>query len=172
MMQQGQKVAGLNGALCAYASVLTHGGVLSVLGVEACMQTGLMHNLNSASVVPAGVAELVPGVLFIDEVHMLDIECFTYLNRWGRWHNSTHMPSCLRLPACPLLFVYQLDSLMLALLPYYDSQNTCRHWPCMPSATMLPTALASNCTMPCVFAPMPRCLHHASDCCHAYHVSE
>lgn len=28
-----------------------------------------------------GVAELVPGVLFIDEVHMLDQECFTYLNR-------------------------------------------------------------------------------------------
>jgi RuvB-like protein 1 (pontin 52) len=28
-----------------------------------------------------GVAELNPGVLFIDEVHMLDIECFTYLNR-------------------------------------------------------------------------------------------
>jgi len=28
-----------------------------------------------------GVAELVPGVLFVDEVHMLDIECFTYLNK-------------------------------------------------------------------------------------------
>lgn len=28
-----------------------------------------------------GVAELIPGVLFIDEVQMLDIECFTYLNR-------------------------------------------------------------------------------------------
>lgn len=28
-----------------------------------------------------GVAELIPGVLFIDEVHMLDIECFTYLHR-------------------------------------------------------------------------------------------
>jgi len=28
-----------------------------------------------------GVAELIPGVLFIDEVHMLDIECFTYLNK-------------------------------------------------------------------------------------------
>jgi RuvB-like protein 1 (pontin 52) len=28
-----------------------------------------------------GVAELVPGVLFVDEVHMLDLECFTYLNR-------------------------------------------------------------------------------------------
>ena len=23
----------------------------------------------------------MPGVLFIDEVHMLDIECFTFLNR-------------------------------------------------------------------------------------------
>ncbi|KAK1394128.1 RuvB-like helicase [Heracleum sosnowskyi] len=28
-----------------------------------------------------GVAEFVPGVLFIDEVHMLDMECFSYLNR-------------------------------------------------------------------------------------------
>lgn len=28
-----------------------------------------------------GVAELVPGVLFVDEVHMLDMECFAYLNR-------------------------------------------------------------------------------------------
>ena len=28
-----------------------------------------------------GVAELVPGVLFIDEVHMLDIDCFTFLHR-------------------------------------------------------------------------------------------
>jgi len=31
--------------------------------------------------VDSGKAELVPGVLFIDEVHMLDVECFTYLNR-------------------------------------------------------------------------------------------
>ena len=28
-----------------------------------------------------GVAELVPGVLFIDEAHMLDMECFSFLNR-------------------------------------------------------------------------------------------
>merc|ERR1712185_541880 len=28
-----------------------------------------------------GKAEIVPGVLFIDEVHMLDIECFSWLNR-------------------------------------------------------------------------------------------
>jgi RuvB-like protein 2 len=28
-----------------------------------------------------GKAEIVPGVLFIDEVHMLDIECFCFINR-------------------------------------------------------------------------------------------
>jgi len=28
-----------------------------------------------------GRAEIVPGVLFVDEVHMLDIECFSFLNR-------------------------------------------------------------------------------------------
>jgi RuvB-like protein 2 len=28
-----------------------------------------------------GTAEIVPGVLFIVEVHMLDIECFSYINR-------------------------------------------------------------------------------------------
>ncbi|KAI6191707.1 Pontin [Aphelenchoides bicaudatus] len=28
-----------------------------------------------------GTAELLPGVLFIDEVHMLDLECFTFLHR-------------------------------------------------------------------------------------------
>ena len=28
-----------------------------------------------------GKADIVPGVLFIDEVHMLDIECFSFLNR-------------------------------------------------------------------------------------------
>merc|ERR1712139_647702 len=28
-----------------------------------------------------GKATVVPGVLFIDEVHMLDIECFSFLNR-------------------------------------------------------------------------------------------
>lgn len=28
-----------------------------------------------------GKAEIVPGVLFIDEVHMLDVECFSFLGR-------------------------------------------------------------------------------------------
>merc|ERR1712203_572455 len=27
------------------------------------------------------MGDIVPGVLFIDEVHMLDIECFSFLNR-------------------------------------------------------------------------------------------
>ena len=35
-----------------------------------------------------GKAEIVPGVLFIDEVHMLDIECFSYLNRALEDENS------------------------------------------------------------------------------------
>uniref|UniRef100_A0A915E3K5 RuvB-like helicase n=1 Tax=Ditylenchus dipsaci TaxID=166011 RepID=A0A915E3K5_9BILA len=33
------------------------------------------------SFIEAGQAELLPGVLFIDEVHMLDLECFTFLHR-------------------------------------------------------------------------------------------
>lgn len=28
-----------------------------------------------------GKAEIIPGVLFIDEIHMLDIECFSYINQ-------------------------------------------------------------------------------------------
>ncbi|KIV92719.1 RuvB-like helicase 2 [Exophiala mesophila] len=28
-----------------------------------------------------GKADIIPGVLFIDEVHMLDIECYSYINR-------------------------------------------------------------------------------------------
>ena len=28
-----------------------------------------------------GKADIIPGVLFIDEVHLLDIECFSYINR-------------------------------------------------------------------------------------------
>lgn len=46
------------------------------------MMMMLLHDSLPPSVLTdQGVAELVPGVLFIDEVHMLDIECFTFLNR-------------------------------------------------------------------------------------------
>ncbi|KAF8277029.1 putative ruvB-like DNA helicase [Trypanosoma cruzi] len=43
----------------------------------------LRHEINKVvnKYIDQGVAELVPGVLFIDEVHMLDIECFTFLNK-------------------------------------------------------------------------------------------
>merc|ERR1711881_793536 len=38
-----------------------------------------------------GKAEFIPGVLFIDEVHMLDIECFSFLNRIrGTNYTSPH----------------------------------------------------------------------------------
>ena len=38
-------------------------------------------NIKVAEWKEEGKAEIVPGVLFIDEVHMLDIECFSYINR-------------------------------------------------------------------------------------------
>ena len=38
-------------------------------------------NLKIAEWREEGKADIVPGVLFIDEVHMLDIECFSFLNR-------------------------------------------------------------------------------------------
>ncbi|KAJ9082277.1 RuvB-like protein 2 [Entomophthora muscae] len=38
-------------------------------------------NLKVAEWKEEGKADIVPGVLFIDEVHMLDIECFSFLNR-------------------------------------------------------------------------------------------
>jgi len=43
------------------------------------LRTEINHVVNRY--IDQGIAELVPGVLFVDEVHMLDIECFTYLNR-------------------------------------------------------------------------------------------
>ena len=43
-----------------------------------------------------GKAEIVPGVLFIDEVHMLDIECFAFLNR-ALESEMVRCPSVLRL---------------------------------------------------------------------------
>ncbi|KAJ5337397.1 AAA family ATPase Rvb2/Reptin [Penicillium brevicompactum] len=38
-------------------------------------------NITVAEWEDQGKAEIIPGVLFIDEVHMLDIECFSYINR-------------------------------------------------------------------------------------------
>lgn len=47
--------------------------------MSMCLRPLLLQVVNRY--IDQGVAELVPGVLFVDEVHMLDIECFTYLNR-------------------------------------------------------------------------------------------
>lgn len=64
------------------------GDLLSVMGslvkqkkTEITEKLRLEVNKVVNRYIDQGVAELVPGVLFIDEVHMLDIECFTFLNR-------------------------------------------------------------------------------------------
>ncbi|KAK6590476.1 Ruv DNA-helicase-related [Cryptosporidium xiaoi] len=62
--------------------------IISLLGqyirpkkTEITEKLRLEVNKSVNEYIDQGVAELVPGVLFIDEVHMLDIECFTFLNR-------------------------------------------------------------------------------------------
>lgn len=57
------------------------GGVLKHKKTEITEKLRTEINRVVNRYIDQGVAELVPGVLFIDEVHMLDIECFTYLNR-------------------------------------------------------------------------------------------
>ena len=42
--------------------------------------TGTSKKMDFNRYIDQGVAELVLGILFINEVHMLNIECFTYLN--------------------------------------------------------------------------------------------
>lgn len=53
------------------------------IGSSCCPLDKLRAEINKVvnRYIDQGVAELVPGVLFVDEVHMLDIECFTYLHR-------------------------------------------------------------------------------------------
>lgn len=57
------------------------GGVLKQKKTEITEKLRTEINRVVNRYIDQGSAELVPGVLFIDEVHMLDIECFTYLNR-------------------------------------------------------------------------------------------
>ncbi|RMD40493.1 hypothetical protein DV735_g4631, partial [Chaetothyriales sp. CBS 134920] len=72
------------------ANARPHGGqdVMSMMGqLMKPRKTEITDKLRAeinkvvSRYIDQGVADLVPGVLFIDEVHMLDIECFTYLNR-------------------------------------------------------------------------------------------
>ncbi|KAI0978071.1 hypothetical protein GJ496_000068 [Pomphorhynchus laevis] len=64
------------------------GDLMSVLGTvlksrKTEITDKLRREINKVvnKYIDQGIAELIPGVLFIDEVHMLDIECFTYLHR-------------------------------------------------------------------------------------------
>jgi len=57
------------------------GQLLKPKKTEITEKLRLEVNKVVAKYIDQGVAELVPGVLFIDEVNMLDIEIFTYLNR-------------------------------------------------------------------------------------------
>ncbi|KAF9511484.1 hypothetical protein BS47DRAFT_1373036 [Hydnum rufescens UP504] len=52
-------------------------------GFSLCSLAELRDQINSkvGEWKEEGKAEIIPGVLFIDEVHMLDIECFSFLNR-------------------------------------------------------------------------------------------
>ena len=54
-----------------------------ILNVTWIVTDKLRREINKVvnKYIDQGIAELVPGVLFIDEVHMLDLECFTYLQR-------------------------------------------------------------------------------------------
>lgn len=64
-----------------------------------------------------GKAEIVPGVLFIDEVHMLDIECFSYLNR------CADTVRCLALLEVPHQTLVYYIILYYYFLSYYIISN-------------------------------------------------
>lgn len=55
-----------------------------------------------------GKAQIVPGVLFIDEVHMLDIECFSFLNRALESEMSPIVVSDAVLPSPRLTLGFQI----------------------------------------------------------------
>lgn len=50
----------------------------------------------------SGKAELAPGVLFIDEVHMLDLECFSFLNRAMEADNAPLIIMASNRGICPI----------------------------------------------------------------------
>lgn len=61
----------------------THGFLALFSGDTGEIKTEVRDQINSkvSEWREEGKAEINPGVLFIDEAHMLDIECFSYLNR-------------------------------------------------------------------------------------------
>ncbi|KAI8431434.1 hypothetical protein MSG28_015953 [Choristoneura fumiferana] len=61
----------------------THGFLALFSGDTGEIKSEVREQINSkvAEWREEGKAEMIPGVLFIDEAHMLDIECFSFLNR-------------------------------------------------------------------------------------------
>ncbi|XP_060808255.1 ruvB-like 2 isoform X1 [Amyelois transitella] len=61
----------------------THGFLALFSGDTGEIKSEIREQINSkvAEWREEGKAEMIPGVLFIDEAHMLDIECFSFLNR-------------------------------------------------------------------------------------------
>jgi RuvB-like protein 1 len=72
-------------------------GLLAALGQprHSELTEKLRHEVNKIvqQYVQEGVAELIPGVLFIDEVHMLDVACFSFLH------------TCLESTLCPIIIM-------------------------------------------------------------------
>ena len=84
-----------------------------------------------------GVAELIPGVLFIDEVHMLDIECFTYLNRALE---SSLAPIVVFATNRGICQVHLSLPLITGLQAFY----TIRRLMCIPACALWPEELSST----------------------------
>jgi RuvB-like protein 1 (pontin 52) len=87
-----------------------------------------------------GIAELVPGVLFIDEVHMLDIECFTFLNR-SAYHTIP--------PSLYTIFIY-IGNLLTPPVPFSQPPRHLPH-PCAFSS-LYHRALESSLSPIVIFA--------------------
>ncbi len=73
----------ITGTRVFFYSLLIFAVKLKFSFLMCCNADKLRKEINKVvnKYIDQGIAELVPGVLFIDEVHMLDIECFTYLHR-------------------------------------------------------------------------------------------
>ncbi|EDR22945.1 hypothetical protein, conserved [Entamoeba dispar SAW760] len=65
------------------ANIKSPNGIDSFGGKKIEMTDKLRREVNKMvnKYINQGIAELIPGVLFIDEIHMLDAECFAFLNR-------------------------------------------------------------------------------------------
>ncbi len=83
--QGGQDILSIMGSLIKpkKTEITGKNSVLFLIRIKILILDKLRREINKVvnKYIDQGIAELVPGVLFIDEVHMLDIECFTYLHR-------------------------------------------------------------------------------------------